>query len=205
MQFFMHGVSLNAPNLRNPTKRDKRHSLKAYPLGHFDFPVQTPVAWKEAAISKGNEGQRVGRDTIFMDEFAVDEADMDPSVRILVMDDSPVIRSLIVAMLEDIVGVDEVIQVGDAPSAVEAVAHEPPLIAILDIKVPGDHRLRNGIDVLREIKRTNPATDVIMLTNHAIPLYRQTCIDAGASYFFDKSSEFDQLPEAIEEILNRDD
>lgn len=145
------------------------------------------ASWDVAIMTDANEQHQHGGD----------------EVRVLVMDDSPVVRNLIVAMLEDIGSVDEVVQVADAPAAVEAVLDEPPRIAILDIKVPGNQSLRNGIDVLRAIKRSKPETEVIMLTNHAIPLYRQTCIDAGASYFFDKSSEFDQLPHAIEEILRK--
>ena len=79
----------------------------------------------------------------------VEDEGVNGVVRILVMDDSPVIRNLIVSMLEDISGIDEVVQVADAPAAVDAVKNEPPQIAILDIKVPGNQQLRNGIDVLR--------------------------------------------------------
>ncbi len=123
------------------------------------------------------------------------------NVRVVVMDDSPVVRALIVSILDDVPAIDEVLQAEDARSALNLVVAERPLIAILDIKVPGDGELRNGIDVLRAIKRDAPATEVIMLTNHAIPLYRAASLDAGAAYFLDKSSEFDQLPYAIEEII----
>lgn len=126
------------------------------------------------------------------------------NVRVVVMDDSPVVRALIVSILDDVAAIDEVLQAEDARSALDLVVAERPLIAILDIKVPGDGELRNGIDVLRAIKRDAPATEVIMLTNHAIPLYRAASLDAGAAYFLDKSSEFDQLPHAIEEIIAQD-
>jgi CheY-like chemotaxis protein len=164
---------------------DQGASQWPYSNGRHDALLQTN--WEVATMTDANTQSLHGND----------------EVRVLVMDDSPVVRNLIVSMLEDTGTVDHIVQVSDAPAAVEAVMDEPPRIAILDIKVPGNQSLRNGIDVLRAIKRTQPETEVIMLTNHAIPLYRQTCMDAGASYFFDKSSEFDQLPHAIEEILSK--
>jgi len=205
MQNYMQGALLDAPKVKPKLAREcsNRHfvsPISVSPLLCVMFRHENPLAQNLAGIALP-----YGRNVCFVTDVELDELLVDGSVRILVMDDSSVIRHLIVAMLEDIGGVDEIVQVADAPAAVEAVADEAPQIAILDIKVPGDTRLRNGIDVLREIKRTSPETDVIMLTNHAIPLYRQTCIDAGASYFFDKSSEFDQLPEAIERILQRTD
>lgn len=127
--------------------------------------------------------------------------DMSRPVRILVMDDAPVVRRLIVNLLDDIDGVDSVLQAGDAPSAVELMETHEPQIAILDVKVPGGAGLRNGIDVLKAVKRSHPGASVIMLTNHATPRYKDECEQAGASYFFDKSSEFDKLPLVVEELV----
>lgn len=127
--------------------------------------------------------------------------DMGRPVRILVMDDAPVVRRLIVNLLDDIDGVDSVLQASDAPSAVELMKAHDPQIAILDVKVPGGEGLRNGIDVLKAVKRSHPGAEVIMLTNHATPRYKAECEQAGASYFFDKSSEFDKLPLVVEEMV----
>ncbi len=126
---------------------------------------------------------------------------MGKSLSVLVMDDAPVVRRLIVKLVNGIKGVDTVLQAGDAPSAVALMEEHSPEIAILDIKVPGGKGLRNGIDVLRAMKVAQPDMAVIMLTNHATPRYKTECEQAGANYFFDKSSEFDKLPLVIEELV----
>ncbi len=126
---------------------------------------------------------------------------MGKPVRVLIMDDAPVVRRLLVDLVDEIDGVGAVLQAGDATSAVALMDEHSPEIAILDIKVPGGYGLRNGIDVLRVMKRTHPQAAIIMLTNHATSRYKTECEKAGASFFFDKSSEFDKLPFAIESLV----
>lgn len=122
-------------------------------------------------------------------------------VRILVMDDAPVVRRLIVNLLDEIDGVESVLQASDAPSAVDLIDSHEPQIVILDIKVPGGNGLRNGIDVLKSVKRKHPDAQVIVLTNHATPRYKAECEQSGAAFFFDKSSEFDKVPLVVEELV----
>ena len=118
---------------------------------------------------------------------------------VLVMDDAAVVRSLLAAMLAEIDTVENVIQAEDAASALRLVDEHEPDIAILDIKVPGVGVVQNGIDVLRRVKGAHPDTKVIMLTNHATERYRSECQKAGADYFYDKSSEFEQLLDRVAE------
>ena len=54
-----------------------------------------------------------------------------------------------------------------------------------------------GIDVLENIKQNDSALMVIVLTNYPYPGYRQKCLQAGADFFLDKSTEFDQIPELL--------
>ncbi len=75
-------------------------------------------------------------------------------------------------------------------------------VSILDIGILGPAELRDGIDVLKWIKRTLPNVYVVMLTNLNDPLYRERCLRAGAYAFLDKSSEFEKLPEIIGRVLN---
>ena len=125
-------------------------------------------------------------------------------VNVLIMDDAVVVRKLISALLSEIENVQMIFQAGDAVSAVQLFVEHKPQIAILDIKVPGGNGMKNGIDVLRVVKKAHPSATVIMLTNHANAKYSAECKQAGADFFFDKSTEFDRLPAAVAEVLQRD-
>jgi hypothetical protein len=39
-----------------------------------------------------------------------------------------------------------------------------------------------------------------MLTNYPYPQYRKKCKDAGADFFFDKSTEFDKITEVLKKL-----
>jgi DNA-binding NarL/FixJ family response regulator len=58
----------------------------------------------------------------------------------------------------------------------------------------------SGIEVLRSLKKMTPAPAVIMLTNFAYEQYRKKCEAAGADFFLDKSTEFDQIPLVLEQV-----
>ena len=40
----------------------------------------------------------------------------------------------------------------------------------------------------------------MILTNFPYPPYRKKCADAGADFFFDKSTEFDKIPEVLKKL-----
>lgn len=122
-------------------------------------------------------------------------------MNLLIMDDAANIRNRIVELLSEVSGIDAIIESEDVASAVKAIQEHHPDVVILDIQVPPAGSLRNGIDVLRLTKQRFPTTGVIMLTNFANPRYREECTRLGADYFFDKSSEFEQVPEAVLCIL----
>ena len=122
---------------------------------------------------------------------------------VLVMEDAAVVRNLTIDLLGESKGIDTIIEAEDAVSALKLMAEHRPQIAVLDIKVPGGPELKNGVDVLKVIKESYPATAVIMLTNYASARYRTECMRLGADFFFDKSNEFDKLPAAVEELMRR--
>jgi DNA-binding NarL/FixJ family response regulator len=73
-----------------------------------------------------------------------------------------------------------------------------PDVAILDVRMPRG----SGVDVLRTLKRDNPAATVIILTNFIDPEARQLCMAQGADYFFDKSIEFEQAVAVLRGLSN---
>lgn len=109
-------------------------------------------------------------------------------MRVLVIDDSAVVRSRLVRLLEEMgdVLVDEM---DDAPRAAETVRRSRPDAVILDIRL----RSGSGLDVLDQIKRQPSPPLVIMLTNHASDHHRRWCEEHGADFFFDKTREFEKV------------
>ena len=105
-------------------------------------------------------------------------------MRILIVDDSPVVRERLTALLAELEGVEVVGQAQDVVGAVAAIRALRPDVVTLDIRMPGG----NGIEALAEVKKVQPAPIVIMLTNYPYPQYRKKCLDAGADYFLDKST-----------------
>jgi DNA-binding NarL/FixJ family response regulator len=124
-------------------------------------------------------------------------------MNLLVMDDAAGIRERIVELLSEIQGIDEIFESEDAASAMTLIHERQPGVVILDIQVPPAGPLRNGIDVLKVTKQQFPRTGVIMLTNFAYARYRDECARLGADFFFDKSSEFEQVPDAVMHIMLR--
>jgi DNA-binding NarL/FixJ family response regulator len=118
------------------------------------------------------------------------------NLKVFITDDSAIVRQRLVTMVSALPEITVVGQAQDGPEAVDAIRRTRPDVVILDIRMPG----RNGIDVLHQLKKMQPAPKVIMLTNYAYRQYREKCEAAGADFFFDKSTEFDQIPQALEQV-----
>lgn len=68
-----------------------------------------------------------------------------------------------------------------------------PDAVVLDLGLAGGE----AVAFLAEIKQVRPACVVIMLSNPALPESRDYCRQLGADYFFDKSREFERVPEVL--------
>lgn len=116
--------------------------------------------------------------------------------RVYIVEDSAAIRARLAEMLSRM---ESVSVVGEADSAREAVAgilRARPDSVLLDLNLMG----RTGIDVMKSVRPKAPEIVFVVLTNHAEPQYRRAATQAGASYFLDKSREFDRVREVIAEI-----
>jgi DNA-binding NarL/FixJ family response regulator len=118
-------------------------------------------------------------------------------MKILIADDSAVVRERLIGLLTDLRGIEVVGQAEDAMEARNLAARLKPDVAILDLRMPKG----SGADVLCDIKKLNPAPKVIMLTNYPHPENRKKCIDGGADYFFDKSIEFQKVVSVLMDML----
>lgn len=119
-------------------------------------------------------------------------------MKILIADDSLVVRDRLVTLLtEALQGIEVVGQAKDATEARNLAEELRPDVAILDIRMPKG----SGADVLLDIKKLNPVPKVIILTNYPHPENKKKCIDRGADYFFDKSTEFKKVVSVLKGML----
>ena len=110
-------------------------------------------------------------------------------MKIVIVDDSIVIRQRLVRQLREMDGIEVVGEADDVPVARKLVEKLKPDVAVLDIRMPSG----SGADLVQELKQLKPAPTVIMLTNYPYPENRKKCMDLGADFFFDKSTEFQEV------------
>ena len=120
---------------------------------------------------------------------------MSPAV--LIVDDDPFIRRLIVTTLEG-VSAFELHEAADGEEAVAAARREGPRLVFLDIDMP---RL-DGIEACRRM-RGEPAmsgSKIVMLTASADDSARSRATEAGADYFLTKPFSPLELLRLVDEL-----
>ncbi len=115
------------------------------------------------------------------------------SLRVLIVDDSSVIRQRLVGLLEEASGIDVVGEATDGTEGLELATALNPDVVVLDIRMPG----MGGIELLERLRASNASTTAMVLTNFPYPIYRKRCAELGAHYFFDKSTEFNEAVEML--------
>ena len=116
---------------------------------------------------------------------------------ILVVDDERDIRTLIGDILED--EGHGVRMAWDSDTAFAAINASPPDLIILDIWLK-DSRL-DGIDILKRVKRDNPAIPVVIISGHGNIEIAVAAIKQGAYDFIEKPFNIDQLMVVITRAL----
>jgi DNA-binding NarL/FixJ family response regulator len=120
-------------------------------------------------------------------------------LRVLVVDDSTAVRERLRLHVDDVDGVQVVGEAGDGHQAVALLETADPHVVVLDLRMPG----LNGFGTLKEIKARDPSRTVIVMTNYAYPQYRQRCLEDGADFFLDKSTDFPMLRQILADLARR--
>ena len=113
--------------------------------------------------------------------------------KVFIVEDSAPIRRRLGELLAEIEGVDVVGEAESPSDAIAGILRTSPNWVVLDFQLLGG----TGVDVLRAVRPKAPEINFIVLTNHPNPQYRRTCIDSGAGWFFDKSTEFGKIRDVI--------
>ena len=110
-------------------------------------------------------------------------------MKVLIVDDSAIVRVRLADLLYEVEGIHVVAQAEDAVQALEAVGTLNPAAVIVDVRMPRG----SGIDLIEELKSTRQSPKIIVFTNYPTLENRDKCFSRGADYFFDKSMEIEEM------------
>jgi two-component system, NarL family, response regulator DevR len=108
-------------------------------------------------------------------------------MKFFIVEDALPLRQELALQLQTIPTAHVVGHAATSQDAVRGIARERPDVVTLDLQLAEG----TGVEVLTAIRGVYPGMTVIVLTNNADSLFRTRCSAAGAHYFFDKSTEFE--------------
>ena len=118
------------------------------------------------------------------------------TIRLLLADDQALVRGALSALLGLEADLEVVAEVGSGSEVVPAVLEHRPDVALLDVEMPG----LDGIAATAEVRRTTPATRVLIVTTFGRPGYLRRALQAGASGFVVKDTPAAQLADAVRRV-----
>lgn len=121
-------------------------------------------------------------------------------VRLVHVDDSVAIQRSLGRLLAAVAGVEIVGHAEDVAGALAVISSTQPDAVVLDVDLRGGER---GMDVLRQVVLLYPAIKVIVLSNFTWKAMRDVFLQAGASAYFDKSTEFLDARDWIAALASR--
>ena len=117
-------------------------------------------------------------------------------INVFIVDNSSIIQERLQNLLSELDNVEVIGQAQSAAEAIIAIRLQKPDLVIQDVQTTDG----NGLDLLAAIKEGVGSPLVIVLTNDAYPAYRKAYMKAGADFFLDRSSEFDQIPDLLRRL-----
>ena len=118
------------------------------------------------------------------------------TLRVLLADDHPVVRSGLRALLGTIEGIEVVGEAADGEAAVREAQLLRPDIVLMDVRMPG----LDGVEATRRIRTAVPASAVLVLTMFEDDATVFTAMQAGARGYLLKGAEQDEIVGALRAV-----
>ncbi|GAA3280949.1 response regulator transcription factor [Nesterenkonia halobia] len=128
-----------------------------------------------------------------------DAASAEQRLRIVLVDDHPVVRAGLRAMLAEDAGIRVVDEAGDGQDAIERVARsaahgEPADLVLMDLQLGAG---MDGVEATRRLRERHPDLPVLILTTYDTEADILAAVDAGASGYMLKDAAPTDIHRAI--------
>ena len=117
---------------------------------------------------------------------------------VLVVDDHPLMRQGLALLINQQQDMQVCGEAQEAQAAMHAIAQLRPDIMILDISLNGP----DGLDILKNIRATNPDLPVLILSMHDEAIYAERALRARANGYIMKQEATEKVLVAVRRILN---
>lgn len=119
------------------------------------------------------------------------------AIRVLVVDDHPVILQGLQGMLNSLDGVEVVGEAREGLEAVELALEIKPDVLLMDVRLPG----LNGLEAMRRIREKLPEIKVVFITVSDSDLYLVEALRWGANGYLTKDSSRDLIGDAVQSAV----
>jgi CheY-like chemotaxis protein len=120
-------------------------------------------------------------------------------LKILIVDDEPIIRELILQIIDEIEDIDiQAIEACDGEEGLELIKKEKPDIVLLDIMMPK----MSGFEVCRVLQKQPPSWNmkIVMLTAKGQEVDKQTAKELGVKWYVTKPFRIDDIIKLLREL-----
>ncbi len=120
---------------------------------------------------------------------------MEP-IRVLLVDDHPMVRRGLRSLLSAYTGIEVVGEAIDGAMALEIAPQLSPDVIVLDLLLPG----ANGIDVASQLRKQLPEAKIIILSAHSEDQYVYDAFRVGAHAYLLKTISDDMIVETVQQV-----
>jgi len=136
------------------------------------------------------------------DRASLRESVDESKLRVVIVEDSAIIRARLAETLSEIRNLTIVGQADTESEALQLLSSGAWDAVILDLQL----KQGTGLGVLKKLRDEGRPTHskVIVFTNYAFPQYRDRSLSSGADYFFDKAREFHRVRDVLADLASGD-